>query len=191
MIDFAELFAFCDLHANRRIGRPSMHEFVRLASEAGEPVLAALTALRYPQYYDRQGFPIPAEPDASSSEPAWMLPTLRWAAMKQDRNYTIVARDDLPDGSYLSTVWLGLDHNYGWGGPPMIFETMRFSGESSEAEMPGPLGGGTIEYHPSMEFPDPFGEPGETTEQLRYTTEEEALAAHHEIMRRLVLREGH
>jgi hypothetical protein len=29
------------------------------------------------------------------------------------------------------------------------------------------------------------------TEQLRYTTEEEALAAHHEIVRRLRITDGH
>lgn len=28
---------------------------------------------------------------------------------------------------YVSTVWLGLDHGFGWeGGPPIIFETMVF-----------------------------------------------------------------
>jgi hypothetical protein len=36
-----------------------------------------------------------------------------------------------------------------------------------------------------------LGEPDETTEQLRYTTEEEALAAHHEIVRRFRVRLGH
>jgi hypothetical protein len=84
-----------------------------------------------------------------------------------------VAYDDLPDGSYLSTVWLGLDH--GFGGRPLIFETMRFTGK---------------ERGESMEFPDPFGEDGETTNQLRYTTEEEALAAHHAIVRTIRIREG-
>ena len=29
----------------------------------------------------------------------------------------------------VSTVWLGLDHNWRPGGPPLIFETMIFEGE--------------------------------------------------------------
>lgn len=28
----------------------------------------------------------------------------------------------------VSTVWLGIDHNFGLGGPPIIFETMIFGG---------------------------------------------------------------
>lgn len=27
---------------------------------------------------------------------------------------------------WVSTVWLGLDHSFGLGGPPLIFETMTF-----------------------------------------------------------------
>ena len=153
-------------------------------------VLALTESL--PMYYDRQGFPIPADPDEASTEPGWMLPVLQWAKLKQDREYSRVAYDDLPDGSYLSTVWLGLDHSHGMG-PPLIFETMRFAGEESEATVPRPLRDGlfTMTYHESLEFPDIFDAEGGTTEQLRYMTEEEALAAHHEIVRRIVLREGH
>src|SRR5262249_41846496 len=107
-----------------------------------------------------------------------------------DMEYRRVAHDDLPDGSYLSTVWLGLDHGHGLG-PPLIFETMRFQGDVSESQWV--MGGrvSTFEYHGSLEFPDIFDPEGGTTEQLRYTTEEEALAAHHEIVRRIVLKEGH
>lgn len=38
-----------------------------------------------------------------------------------------VARTDLPGGGVLSTVFLGIDH--AWSGPPLLFETMLFSGE--------------------------------------------------------------
>ena len=31
----------------------------------------------------------------------------------------------------ISTVWLGLDHQYG-DGPPLIFETMQFGGEADQ-----------------------------------------------------------
>lgn len=36
----------------------------------------------------------------------------------------------LPGGARVSTVWLGLDHQFG-DGPPLIFETMVFPAESS------------------------------------------------------------
>lgn len=36
-----------------------------------------------------------------------------------------VARTELDDGRYVSTVFLGLDHQWGEG-PPLLFETMVF-----------------------------------------------------------------
>jgi hypothetical protein len=36
-----------------------------------------------------------------------------------------VAADDLPDGTRVSTVFLGTNHNFG-DGPPLWFETMVF-----------------------------------------------------------------
>jgi hypothetical protein len=131
-------------------------------------------------YYDRQGFPIPGDGTEDGA-------TLAWAQMKEHggTDYNIVATDELPDGSRLSTVWLGVDHNF--GGVPLIFETMRFARDAVEHTTP--LSRRSFFYHPAMEFPDP--ESGELTEQLRYTTEEEALAAHHEILRRIRVREGH
>lgn len=44
-----------------------------------------------------------------------------------------IKRDDLPDGSWVSTVFLRLDHNFG-DGPPILFETMVF-GVGSMAEL--------------------------------------------------------
>jgi hypothetical protein len=41
-----------------------------------------------------------------------------------------VAHDDLPNGR-VSTVFLGLDHSHGLGGPPLWFETMVFIGSES------------------------------------------------------------
>jgi hypothetical protein len=149
-LDFRALFAFCDLHASRMVAPRTGMFFV--------PDVGLL-------YYDRQGFPIPAVDGVE--------PTLVWARLHADTAYRRVALDELPDGSVLSTVWLGLDH--GFGGPPLIFETMRFSPASPDR----------------LEFPDPFGEPGETIDQLRYPTEEDALASHHEIVRRIRVHEGH
>ena len=37
----------------------------------------------------------------------------------------IVKQEELPNGYFVSTVWLGLNHNYGEG-KPLIFETMVF-----------------------------------------------------------------
>lgn len=40
-----------------------------------------------------------------------------------------VKLDKLPNGVDVSTVFLGLDHNYYGGGKPILFETMIFGGE--------------------------------------------------------------
>jgi len=169
-LNFAALFAFCDLHASRW----------RLRTPRAQRLGAFVEC---PMYYDRQGFPIPGEVGDEHAA------TLRWATMQADRDYARLAWDDLPDGSSLSTVWLGLDHNMCCG-RPAIFETVRFPAEAtvvryfSADETPQ-----EIEGRPAMHFPDP--ETGEPVEQLRYDTEEEALACHHEIVRRIRLREGH
>ncbi len=42
-----------------------------------------------------------------------------------------VGHDLLPNGLEVSTVWLGLDHNFG-SGPPLIFETKVFGLPSDE-----------------------------------------------------------
>src|SRR5262245_56271021 len=49
-----------------------------------------------------------------------------------DPEYKILKQETFPDGRFLSTVWLGLDHNYS-GGPPLIFETMLFEKNSAES----------------------------------------------------------
>jgi hypothetical protein len=148
-VEIVRLFDFCDLHTSRWRTLPVTAGF-----------------LSRPMYYDRQGFPIPSD--------GRFPVVIMWATQMEAEATKRVALDELPDGSELSTVWLGLDH--GMMGPPLIFETMRFA--------PGDG------CRPNLPFPDPFGEPDEETGQLRYTTEEEALAAHHEIRRRLVLRLG-
>jgi hypothetical protein len=44
-----------------------------------------------------------------------------------------VAQETLPDGRWLSTVFLGFDHQYG-AGPPLLFETMLFKSEDDLQE---------------------------------------------------------
>lgn len=39
-----------------------------------------------------------------------------------------VAQTDIKDGVRVSTVFLGMDHNFGSDGPPLLFETMIFGG---------------------------------------------------------------
>ncbi len=52
---------------------------------------------------------------------------LVWAKhFEEDERY--VARDELPNDVSVSTVFLGLEHNYTDEGPPLLFETMIFGG---------------------------------------------------------------
>jgi hypothetical protein len=79
-----------------------------------------MTESRYPQghlYYDKQGEPIDL---------------MTWAGLVEDPEYARVALDEV-DLYVISTVWLGIDHNfYRPGGPPYIFETMVFLEGSAE-----------------------------------------------------------
>mgnify|MGYP001584230827 CR=1 FL=1 len=87
------------------------------------------------RYYDRNGDPI--------------TDTLEWARLLEDITYQRVEETTLPDGTWISTVWLGLNHNYG-DGPPLIFETVVFPKKG--------------------DFND--------RDQDRYSTEAEAIAGH-------------
>ena len=46
-----------------------------------------------------------------------------------------IARDELDDGSVVSTVFLGLDHQFFCDGPPLLFETLVFPADDSEGDM--------------------------------------------------------
>jgi len=73
------------------------------------------------RWYDRQGRPL----------------TLAQAApLLEDADYQRVASDVLPDGRWISTVWLGLDHgSFRISDPPLIFETMVFESQTKLHEM--------------------------------------------------------
>ena len=62
--------------------------------------------------FDKRGNPITLE---------------EWANLTNDREYKVVKQTRLWWGGLVSTVWLGLDHNHGFGGEKAIFETMLFS----------------------------------------------------------------
>ena len=72
-----------------------------------------------PRYYDKDGSP---------------LELMEWGRKLEDTEYKRVAQTTLPDGKWVSTVWLGLNHNYG-NGPPLIFETMIFESKKDLGEL--------------------------------------------------------
>lgn len=69
-------------------------------------------------YFNRAGKPI------SSDE---------WSRLHRDMSYRRIGRDEIPDdgsgqAAEVSTVWLGMDHGFGAGHAPIIFETLVFGG---------------------------------------------------------------
>lgn len=65
-------------------------------------------------YYDKQGKEIKE--------------TAEWTRLFGDKDYKTIGHDTI--GKYrVSTVWLGLDHQFGEG-KPLIFETMVFGGNN-------------------------------------------------------------
>ena len=68
-----------------------------------------------PMYYDKAGNPITLEELMQLNSP----------------EYKRVAETTLEDGTWINTVWLGLDHAWGGDGDPLIFETMVFSSHES------------------------------------------------------------
>lgn len=85
-----------------------------------------------------------------------------WVRLCELPGYRRVATTVLEDGRWVSTVWFGLDH--GFGGPPLIFETMVFSAETHEA-----MG---RQVHESLDC-------------YRYATEIQALAGHESVVAEL------
>lgn len=62
---------------------------------------------------------------------------LKWAMWIESSNdKRRVARDELPGGGMISTVFLGLDHRFGEDGPPILFETMVFGPPLERAGTP-------------------------------------------------------
>jgi hypothetical protein len=91
-------------------------------------------------YYDRDGQP---------------MRLYDWAQRFEDMDYKRVAFDQVDDID-VSTVWLGLDHNFSGDGALLIFETIVFGGP-----------------------------PDVDNETQRYATEEEARAGHAELLERV------
>jgi len=64
-------------------------------------------------FYRRDGTPYP-DGDAGFFE---------WAKDFENFDKRIVRQEELPNGYWVSTVWMGIDHRF-LEGPPLIFETM-------------------------------------------------------------------
>lgn len=54
---------------------------------------------------------------------------------ENDERYQRVNETTLPNGLWVSTVWLILDHRHDDSGPPLIFESMVFRSEVNLAEL--------------------------------------------------------
>jgi len=63
--------------------------------------------------YKRDGTPYP-EGDVG---------LFQWCEDLENESYRVIKQEHLDNGYWVSTVWLGLNHQYG-DGPPLIFETM-------------------------------------------------------------------
>lgn len=50
---------------------------------------------------------------------------IEWARLIEDKDYKVIKQETLPNGKWVSTIWLGLNHVFD-DGPPLIFETMVF-----------------------------------------------------------------
>jgi hypothetical protein len=80
---------------------------------------------------------------------------LGWARLVEDNEYKLVEQTEVGE-AFVSTVWMGIDHNFASpGNPPLIFETMIFGGDHDEC-------------------------------QWRWATEEEARKAHRMIVEKLI-----
>lgn len=104
--------------------------------------------------YDRDGVPISLE---------------RWAQLKEQYDYAVVEKTFV-EAVEVSTVWLGIDHNF-LGGTPIIFETMLFTRDLIPTTLFG-----RVEL-----VRDDFGY------QWRYATEASARAGHWRIVHSLRL----
>lgn len=68
-------------------------------------------------YYDRNGD---------------LISSAQWGVYFQDKDYQVLRQETIELGDVqvlISTVWLGMDHNFSGEGPPLIFETMVFNEE--------------------------------------------------------------
>lgn len=67
-----------------------------------------------------------------------LIPLEEWAELFGRRTETMAPESwwrkhtELDDDVSVSTVWIGLDLGYGFGGPPLIWETLVFRGDEHD-----------------------------------------------------------
>ncbi|HMF66125.1 MAG TPA: hypothetical protein VK602_00775 [Phyllobacterium sp.] len=98
-----------------------------------------------------------------------MMTWARWFADDSNRRVA----EDFTGFYILSSVFLGIDHNFGWKGPPLLFETMVFLREAEIKLMFG-------KHRPVNE--EAF-ELGDTC--WRYSSWDDCATQHQTILRRL------
>jgi hypothetical protein len=59
---------------------------------------------------------------------------LTWGRWMQGADVERMVEFTGNEGQFVSTVFLGLDHNFFGGGPPLVFETMVFGGAQDGAQ---------------------------------------------------------
>ena len=64
-------------------------------------------------------------------EPVEEPDLIKWAEWFGQTDVRVLAKSKAPDGSEVSTIFLGLDHSFGCG-PPVLWETMIFGGEHDQ-----------------------------------------------------------
>jgi hypothetical protein len=89
--------------------------------------LHILEALHGPRYFHRDGKPILSD--------ELMPDFMQWALLFEEKD-RIIGNTVTLYGEKLSTVWLGMNHNF-FGGKPLIFETMLFAPSDNEEKMRG------------------------------------------------------
>src|SRR6266481_6098484 len=68
-----------------------------------------------------------------SGNPIFEPDVIKWAQWFEKTECRRVAKERIGD-SEISTVFLGLDHNFGAEGPPVLWETMVFGGKLNGEE---------------------------------------------------------
>lgn len=87
----------------------------------------------------------------------------KWFEEASENGERIVKQETLPNGKFVSTVFLGLDHNFGEG-EPLLFETMVFAPEEKTSK-------GGLKYHEDLDME-------------RYSTWEESEIGHLKMIHR-------